>query len=335
MNQSSKNYNPWYKQPKVHVSALFIGILLLTNLGTALITSNKSSDTETKIENFSQRYPLLNPSKVLFPSGDIIVNVQELRQYLKSIPGDNADWAEVSIYFEMLNSGANINVNQDLELWPASLAKLPVAIATLQKVEKGEIELTTPYTIEKDDVDVQRTPELMDEVGLTYDVKFLLERLILESDNTAYKMLKRNMTDEDMIGVANAIGLDSLYDPQGQISSKDYARLFRVLHLAAYLNDDNSEYLLDLMVKSEYKGLLMAGLPSDVKFAHKWGTNIFTNIYADAGIVYLQNKPYIISVMIKGKLANSDENQKRAEALTSEIGKRTYEFVKNSQNKND
>lgn len=321
------------KSNNYFVVALAIGILILTNIGTALLAKNSRSADE--LRKFSEKYPLLNPIKTIVPREDLIVNVQELREYLKLVPEKNKDWADISIYFEIMNSGANINVNQDLQLWPASLAKLPVAIATIQKVERKQIDFTTTYVIQKEDVDAQRTPELLDEVGLSYDVKFLLERLILESDNTAYKMLKRNLTDEDMLGVANAVGLDSLYDPAGKISSKDYARLLRVLHLGAYLNDDNSQYLLNLMTQSEYKGLLMAGLPGEVKFAHKWGTNIYTNIYADAGIVYVASKPYMISVMIRGKLSDSMENQKRAENLAKEIGEFTYNFVVNSKNQND
>jgi D-alanyl-D-alanine carboxypeptidase len=51
----------------------------------------------------------------------------------------------ISIYYEQLNSGANISVNKDLRLWPASLTKLPVALVVMKKIESGGwSEDTTP-----------------------------------------------------------------------------------------------------------------------------------------------------------------------------------------------
>jgi len=43
-----------------------------------------------------------------------------------------------SVYFEYLPTGANISINKDAEFFPASLLKVPVAMAIAKKIDKRE-----------------------------------------------------------------------------------------------------------------------------------------------------------------------------------------------------
>lgn len=293
-----------------------------------LLLINKSGKSSGELADFAKQYPYIDPLRPLYRDESLIANIQPLRDYLKSLPEAHQDWAEISIYFEVLTTGSNISVNPDLKIWPASLSKLPVGMVAMNKVEKGEWSLTeTKFMVRREDADLKLTPEVEAEIGKSFSLEFLLEKLLLESDNTAYNILVRQITPEEMAELPNLVGLEALIDPKGRMSAKDYSRLLRVLYLANYMNEDYSQKLLTLLDKSDFNGYLGAGMPEGVRFSHKWGTHNDRNVFADSGIVYLEDKPYMISVMVQGKGGDLEFNQKRADELMKEIGRKAYSFM--------
>ena len=303
-------------------------ISIIIAVSTVLYFCFKNDKQEVYTSDFASQFPLLDKTRPLYNEEDLITNVQPLREYLKSLPEANKSWADISIYFEVLNTGSNITVNTDTKIWPASLSKLPVAMVAMKKVQNGQWSLDKPdFIMQEKDADVKHTPEIAQHIGKEFTLDFLLNRLIIESDNTAYNMIVRSFDPEDMDSIPEAVGLDQLVDPDGKMSAKDYTRLLRALYLASYLNPDYSSKLLGLMKDSDFKDFLSAGLPEGVPFAHKWGTYVERNVFADSGIVYLENRPYMISVMIQAESGDSTVNEERASALMREVGKKTYEFM--------
>jgi beta-lactamase class A len=278
-------------------------------------------------EGHIEKYPLLDPALPFYEKKDLVVNVEELRNYFKTLPEQNKDWAEVSIYFETLNTGVNVSVNQDLRLFPASLAKLPIAMIAMKKVEKGEWNLdNTKLVLIPEDVDVKRV-DVQSEIGKEFSIRFLLERLLVDSDNTAYHMLVRELSEQELLSIAEAVGLEKLFEEDAKVSAKDYTRLFRALHSSTYLNEDNSQLMLSLLDQSKFGKFLRAGVPQGVHVASKWGINEVQNAYADAGIIFLKNRPYMISVIIHGVGKDQVENQQKAEQLIKDISSKAYEFM--------
>jgi beta-lactamase class A len=108
---------------------------------------------------------------------------------------------------------------------------------------------------------------------------------------------------------------------------KEYTRILRVLYTSNFLRPENSEKILNYMANSTFKDYLSAGIPSDIKFAHKYGENIEYNIFADSGIVYIPKKPYMISVIIKGENSTLETREKITK-LMKEIGERAYQASK-------
>src|SRR3989344_734043 len=84
-------------------------------------------------ENYSNdKYNLLNPTRKFIKQEDLIINFQPLRDYLND--KYEAD-QNVSIYFEYLPTGSNIVISKDAEFYPASLLKVPIAMAVAKKIE--------------------------------------------------------------------------------------------------------------------------------------------------------------------------------------------------------
>jgi beta-lactamase class A len=272
-------------------------------------------------------FNLIDPERNVYDQKDMIVNVQPIREYYDQLVKEYEAKAEISIYFEVLNTGANIAVNKDSKILPVSLAKLPLSMIILNKVENGLMSLEDKITIEEDDLNSQSGSLYKTAKGQTYTVAQLIEYLIHDSDNTAFNALRQKINELDIRQLIDAVGLEDLFKSGGQVSAKEYSRLLRALYSSSFLNDKHSDYLLEVMTKTKFKDFLSKGLPGDTPFAHKWGGEYNQKIYADSGIVYVKNRPYIISVTIRGLEENIEDSRKTGMEIMEKISRETYQYI--------
>ncbi len=259
---------------------------------------------------------------------DMIINVQQIRDYLRQLIKDQEGNFDISIYFEFYNSGANISINPDLKLWPASLTKLPVAMVVMKKVESGAWHLDDELVLLEQDID-PKSGDLYkaNSVGTRFTIEELLKKLLVDSDNTAYRILYRNIEANDFTTLIDEIGLQELFDKDGKIATKEYSRLLRALYFSTYLNEDDSEKIIKLLITSSFNKYLSSGLPAGVEFSHKYGENVDYNLFSDSGIVYVQNRPYVLSVMMQAKKNDASVNGEAAEKIMKDISAKIYNYV--------
>lgn len=294
-------------------------ILLASNVATFYIKS------KNKEETFHGKYPLLDPARKFLPAENYIINIQSLRDYLHGLEAKYPD--SISIYYEQINSGANISVNKNLNLFPASLSKLVQAMLITKKVEDGI--LSWGKTLKVDPADLSSdSGTLYQTIGnKSLTVEELLRELLVNSDNTAQNIFKHQLDFTDYSKFQYATGLQDLYNEKGFISAKEYTRILRLLYTSSFLEPENSQKILEYMSEATFKNFLSQGIPSDVKFAHKYGENTTYNIFADSGIVYVPGKPYMITVIIKGKDL-TPETVSWATGLMKEISEKAYSVSK-------
>jgi beta-lactamase class A len=265
-------------------------------------------------------YPYLDPSTSFVNRKDLIVNVQPLRDEANAISaavGPN----KASIYIEVLNTGTNISINKDLKVFPASLAKLPLAIVILKKVEDQELRLSDSVVLDASDLD-DRSGTLYKSIpGTSFTIGQLVDYLLIDSDNTAQRALLKRITPSNMQDLISETGLEDLANPQGQISAKEYTRFLRLLYFSSYLEQTDSQLLLKLLTQASFKDFLSTGVPAEVSFAHKYGTQDEDKIYSDAGIVFLKNRPYMITVMLQGVDYDTAKN------VMEQISSDTYRYM--------
>lgn len=273
------------------------------------------------------RYPFLDPMRNLLSNKDVITNVQPLRDYLENMTEREKGNADISLYFEYLNTGANISVNKDLQLWPVSLAKVPLAMVVLKKVEKGEWSLDQEFVATDENLNSGSGYLYKEGSGVKEKISKLLEVLLEDSDNTAYRIFKRETTQMERDLFVEEIGLPEFFKEDGKVSAKEYTRLFRSLYTAGYLNREYSQYMLDLLTKNTFKDFLSQGVPENIPFAHKQGENVVLNVFADSGIVFLQNRPYLISVMIQPKTIDSAGSKEYVSKIMKEISQNIHQYI--------
>ena len=107
---------------------------------------------DNSIVEFKNEHPLLDPARNFIAQEDFIINLQPLREELKKIVSRHST-LQISLYFEFLNTGANIAINPDINIWPASLPKVPMAMAVMKKVEYGDWSINKKFELTEKDRD--------------------------------------------------------------------------------------------------------------------------------------------------------------------------------------
>jgi len=267
----------------------------------------------------------------------MIVDFQKLRESLTKKYENHNEYL-ISIYFEYLPTGSNISINKDEKIWPASLIKIPVAMAAMKKVESGVWKLDNELVILDEDKDSEYGVLYKEPTGTTHSIQKFIEESLINSDNTAHFVLLRNLDGGELEDVYIHLGLDDIIDAlkknpkkdaevDNRITAKRYTIFFRSLYNSTFLNPEYSELFLSTLGKAP-KELLSKGLPNDVMFVHKTGVRVDEAVRADAGIVYVSGRPYLITVMVqkKNKKVLDEES---VGMLFENISKEIYTYVAN------
>lgn len=323
MSHKKKNLNSEAaggQKPKYWLFYIILAFILIANAASLLWYFHSRSETKEK-ENFS----LLNPIRAMVDKKDMIVSIQPLRDEINALTAGNPD---ISVYFEFLNTGANITVNKEAEFFPASLSKLPLAMTVVKKIERGEWQWGNELVLMPTDKDDRFGELYRQPIGTKFTLETLVKEMLINSDNTAYTMVLRNLEPDEFENTQTALGLDSFFSSEGKISAKNYVVILRALYNASYLSMANSEKLINLMAESHTNEFLSQGLPENVMFSHKVGISDEKNVYLDAGIVYLPNRPYFLIVM------SNTANENKAKQEMKIISEKVYNYIANYKNEN-
>jgi len=323
MQKKEKNRSEYFIK-KYFYYKIFLIFLILTNL-FSLIYFTRFYSIEDK---YVKEYPYIEFSRNFIPQKHYLTNLQPLREDLISLVAEEeAKGNEISLYFEYLNTGGNVSINQDKRIFPASLNKVPVALAVLKKVEDGKWKMQDELLLTPDDVDDQFGNLYKSPVNSKFTIEFLLKQLLEKSDNTAVRIFVRNLEKEELDEPLEEIGLKGLFDEHGRISAKEYSRLFRTLYTASYLNRANSQYILKSLENTDFNGFLSTGVPSEIIFPHKYGINKPERVFTDSGIVYLTYRPYLLTVLIHRTTDSLEKDQEAAAAIMQRISEITYTYI--------
>lgn len=290
-----------------------IALLVFSNLVTAWLVSARPSNA-FDLQNKSS---LIDPFRAFERQEDLIINIQPLREELITYEAKG----DVSIYFEYLKTGANIAVQKDARFWPASLLKLPVAMAVAKLVEEGAWDWDDTLILGEEDRDGEFGALYKQPAGTKLSVEELVRRMLIDSDNTAYRLLFRKVGAEQINDIYAHTGLTKFFSENGEIGAKRYSVLLRSLYTSSYLEPVNSEKLLSFLAESPFREYLGSGIPASVRFAHKHGLNDGKGVVLDAGIVYVPGRPYLLTVMVRTK------DLEYAKSVMKKISELSYDYI--------
>lgn len=268
------------------VAAFFLMVVLL---------GGASSSPESNAGN----YPYLANRLFEKESNDLIINFTQLREVMKARHAEKK--LPVGIYFEYLPTGSSIGVNDQFEIELGSLAKVPAIMAVYKSIEAGDLSLETVLKIKPEHINNLYGSLWKSGAGAEVKVSEAIELALVESDNTAINVLLDSIPEGSHEAVFSKLDLpkttDGIYPV---LSPKSFASVFRNLFLSSYLDYSHSNNVLETLTRTNFVDKIPAGLPADVKMAHKIGVFQVENqqtVYNDCGIVYVPDRPYLLCIM--------------------------------------
>ena len=215
----------------------------------------------------------------------------------------------MSVYFRDLRNGPRFGIQENESFFAASLMKMPLMIALLHAADRHTGLLDKQLASSGSFAVVSNTdqPEETIRQNTLYSIRELLRRMIVYSDNNSMALLFAEFNSNPLPAESNSfldLGIVNMTTGTvGRLSMQSYANLFTVLYNTSYLSDALSQYALELLSQSTYTAGLRAGVPPDVRVAHKFGLRTVSSRDSqlhDCGIVYHPVTPYVLCMMTSG-----------------------------------
>jgi beta-lactamase class A len=310
------------KQALQRVLAIVTLINVLLLVVNIIWLTHQPSGQQSKNISESNQYPLLAKRIFTEDQNDILINFIPLRTSLQDYV--NAQNDTLGVYFEYLPSGSSIGANSNMEVRLASLIKVPVVMAAYKEVERGHLSLDQMITLKPEYLDQTYGTLWQKGAGAQVSLRDAIRLTLTQSDNTALRVIDSQLPDGATETVFDDLNLPPPVKGGSQVvTPKDYTSILRSLYLAAFLNREHSNDMLDILTQTQFRDKLPAGLPADIKIAHKigvWQPQDGQQVYNDCGIIYIPNRPYALCVM-----SQSDEDTARKHMQY--VAKITYDYV--------
>ena len=243
----------------------------------------------------------------------------------------NEGVTNTSVYLREYSQNEWMCINENETYEPGSLFKVPVLIAILKMNEKNpgflnkKIKYEKIITLDKNVAFVSKTIQL----GQTYTIRELLTYMIKYSDNAATILVENNMSTEVLQKLFSDVGIEvpNVYATKYLFNVRDYSIFMRIIYNVGYLTMEDSEFAAELLTQCDFKDGIVKGIPKNIKLSHKFGEsgNQIEKQLHETAIVFLEGKPYLLTIMTKGKDNNT------LCKLIAEISNAVYVDVNNQQ----
>jgi beta-lactamase class A len=252
----------------------------------------------------------------------------------------------VGVYFKDLGSGDSVLLDADARVHAASMMKVPVMIQLFRDQDAGLVRMDDSVAITKTfrsivdgspyDLDAPDDSDttLYRRVGERESIRYLLDRMIVVSSNLATNILIERVGADRTQATMRELGADSIAVLRGVEDTKAYeaglnntttARdlgvIFSAITAGRAASPDACREMIAILERQEFNEGIPAGVPSDVRVAHKTGW--ITGIRHDGGIVTLPDgRRYVLVVLTRGI-----ENVASADSLIADLARLSYGFV--------
>lgn len=295
-------------------------LFAISILGFGIVVSNrflknkKIADITKKDSNIIQEVATAVKEKIIRkPVPDSALLLADINGLLAKTAGT------YGVYVYELDTGKGFGINEEMSFPAASTVKVPLLMAVYKNIELGKISKEQTVTYTADDYEEGTGSIQYTEVGTKWTVAELAKRMMKQSDNVAKNMFFRLLGYKNVQNYINSLGVTNVdMSMKNTITPKDAATLLSMIYNREIVNAALSQEMLDLMVDTDFENRLPKRIP-EVKVAHKIGT--WAGAISDIGVVYLDRKPYVITVYSKGIQNVSD-----AEDIISQISKKVYDY---------
>ena len=212
-----------------------------------------------------------------------------LRAYLGSQGGGS-----YGVYLEELGSGSTIGVGDTTSMEAASVIKVPEALYLLRQADAGALKLDDQIDLHAEDF-MTGTGSLYGSAhpGDQYSYRQLLALLIQQSDNTAWRALRRTLGDASINAYAASIGAGACSQVTDNCTARAAGHMLADLARGRLLSAASTSLLLGLLETTIFNDRINWYL-GGTTVAHKVGMD--GSVRNDCGVVFLSRNPFAICV---------------------------------------
>ena len=268
------------------------------------------------------------------------VSADTLRQRIEAVTAQYPE-ATVAVAVRDAHTGLAVDLNAERPFHAASTMKVPVMIEAFRQVDTGRLawddSITvvnrftsivdgSPFSIGDDSDDALYT-----RLGGKLPLRDLTRRAITTSSNLATNLMMEVLTADSVQATTLALGgegvlvlrgVEDLLAFEAGLSNRATASGLAALLVAILegraVSPSASQEMVDILLDQEFSEMIPAGLPEGARAAHKTGW--ITRIHHDAAIVYPQDAPpYVLVVLTEGI-----EEHDRAARLGAEITREVH-----------
>ncbi len=219
-----------------------------------------------------------------------------------------AEGARTSVLMVDIDSGEEIlDYQGGRRVVSASTIKVPIMLAALSAVQRGEMRLETEIGVEQEDI--LDDSEVFEDGARSMSLGELIRWMIIVSDNTATNALLRHFTMERINAYCQAAGLKDtrverlMLDyaamaagKNNYTSARDQYAMFSGLYQGAALGEELRGFALDALRDQRCQDGFLRHIAGPVRVAHKTGS--LDGIDHDSGVFELDGMRYYLGVFV-------------------------------------
>jgi beta-lactamase class A len=243
-----------------------------------------------------------------------------------------------------LDTGRTISQFANERFPMGSVYKLPIGIALLKRVDRGDFSLAKAYTIQPSEFSIGHSPIRDNAHGkpVTLTLGQLFEAMVSDSDNTAADFIQKllgggaaitklagvegiriDRTEKQISADIHATSVDAFNaDPRDTATPAAMVELYRRLHRGEEgLSKASHELLMRTLETSRNPRRIAVRLPPGVKVAHKTGS--MPGVFNDTALVTSPDGKHHIAMAIFINRARPDTSG--GQAVIESLAKRFYD----------
>jgi len=325
------------KSPGIYrIIIIFLLSVILCLVAVFYFFNNKNKSYKLNQED----YNLINKTVVYNLGKHYIIDFSKLKNSLVTIQKKYN--FKTYIYFNYLNNGSWIGLNEKDNFTAASLVKVPLAMSIFKSIEHGQLSLTQKYALEELDLDSNFGDLYKKGAGASFSILELIEIMLSQSDNTArgalFKVLERIGISDPLYDVYTSLGWDYVaeinpggdqsksIDPNlySEINLKLLSNMFLALYNSSYLDLEHSQKILEFLANTPFDDKIRKGVSENITVSHKIGIASNNGTFSDCGIIYAPNRNYLLC------LGSNGGNEKLASDFMAEVSEVVYDYVINN-----
>jgi beta-lactamase class A len=285
----------------IHLVRLLIVTLGASAIaGTILSLFQPLSRSPLTAKSPPRTLPKHQPSPVVLKRENI-----KLKQQLQQLA---AQYPQLQLHLLTVNlaTGEYVDLQANSSIAAASTIKIPILIALFQQLDRHQLQLSEPLTLEKTMIVGGNGDMAEQPVGTKFTVGDSAIKMIANNDNTATNLLIKRLGGQGQLnaqfhswGLVNTTMKNPLPDFSGtNVSSpRELATLLQRIEQGQLLSANSRRQVLEILRKTKRNTMLPAGLPPQTKIAHKTGE--IANLTADVGLIELTgSQKYVVAAMV-------------------------------------